>query len=322
VPAVLLGVVWVSFAICCPGNSTFAGDRAPAAFETQAKPPRFFAAHSLLQACPVSVFTGGQPATAGEFAYLRKMGVRTVVSVDAAPPNLQLAKQYGLKYVHIPLGYDGLERSQSLALASVFSRLDGAYFFHCHHGRHRAPAAAACAVVVAGFATSNEAREILEVSETGRQYAGLWESVQLSIPQKPSEAAPPLQESVPVEPMAQSMASLGRLKDEFDAALAAATANQSTSKRLAPESPPNASRSSPSAIALLIKEHFQELSRKEVLPADMATRDFLKLLAASRNESELLYEAVSRSEADMVKAQAVWKRLQTSCKKCHSSHRD
>ncbi|MFK7737068.1 MAG: hypothetical protein AB8B50_13615 [Pirellulaceae bacterium] len=299
----------------------------PAATESLAKPPRFLAAHRLLHNCPVTIYTGGQPRTAREFAFLRKMGVRTVVSVDGAPPNLKLARLYGLNYVHIPLGYDGVERRQSLALASVFDRRDGAYFVHCHHGRHRAPAAAACAVVVAGLATSTEALKILDVSETGHQYAGLWGAVQTSVPRKSGEAAAALQESVPVEPIAQSMASLGRLMDELDVAITAQIASGSTAAtgEATDESAPTSLRSSPSSIALLIKEHFQELSRKEILPEEMATVDFMKRLRDSRDESESLYQAVqqaSRSATDTAKNQALLRRLKSSCKNCHTSHRD
>ncbi|MEM6655987.1 MAG: hypothetical protein AAF596_09305, partial [Planctomycetota bacterium] len=77
---------------------------------------------------------------------LYRQGVRTLVSVDGARPDVALAAEHGLRYVHVPFGYDGIPREARLALTRVARDRQGGVYVHCHHGRHRGPAAA---VVVA-----------------------------------------------------------------------------------------------------------------------------------------------------------------------------
>src|SRR5438128_2288808 len=48
------------------------------------------------------VITGAQPEGPESFQELKELGVKTVISVDGTRPNVELAKRYGLKYVHLP----------------------------------------------------------------------------------------------------------------------------------------------------------------------------------------------------------------------------
>ena len=50
--------------------------------------------------------------------------------------------RYGIRYVHIPIGYDGVPEAQGLRLARAVHDLPGLVYIHCHHGQHRGPAAA------------------------------------------------------------------------------------------------------------------------------------------------------------------------------------
>src|SRR5207302_312223 len=77
------------------------------------------------------------------FRSLRDLGVKTVISVDGAKPDLARARRYGLRYVHVPIGYDGVPEQQALRLARAVRDLPGPVYLHCHHGKHRGPAAAA-----------------------------------------------------------------------------------------------------------------------------------------------------------------------------------
>src|SRR5262245_46397548 len=54
------------------------------------------------------VISGGQPDGELAFAKLKELGVKTIISVDGARPEVELAKKYGLRYVHLPHGYDGV----------------------------------------------------------------------------------------------------------------------------------------------------------------------------------------------------------------------
>ena len=56
------------------------------------------------------VFSGSSPEGRAGFESLHAMGIRTIISVDGAKPHVDLAREQGLRYVHIPIGYDGLPR--------------------------------------------------------------------------------------------------------------------------------------------------------------------------------------------------------------------
>jgi hypothetical protein len=50
-------------------------------------------------------------------------------------------------------------------------------YFHCYHGKHRGPAAAAMAAVITGRATNDQAMAFMAKAGTSRNYQGLWECV-------------------------------------------------------------------------------------------------------------------------------------------------
>ena len=118
-----------------------------------------------------SVYSGGQPE--GEFGFqkLSELGIETVISVDGAQPDVESAKKYGLKYVHLPHGYDGIEEEHAAKLAKAVQSF-GQVYIHCHHGHHRSPAAAAVACVGLDQITPGEGRELLEKAGTSPQYKG------------------------------------------------------------------------------------------------------------------------------------------------------
>lgn len=69
---------------------------------------------------------------------------------NRADPTWRTAK-FGLRYVHLPHGYDGVPADRTKELAKAVRELEGPIFIHCHHGKHRSPAAAAVACVSAGL---------------------------------------------------------------------------------------------------------------------------------------------------------------------------
>src|SRR5262245_11928799 len=50
------------------------------------------------------VISGGLPEGDAAFAELQELGIKTVISVDGAKPDVALAKKYGMRYVHLPHG--------------------------------------------------------------------------------------------------------------------------------------------------------------------------------------------------------------------------
>lgn len=257
--------------------------------------------HNVWQLSP-RVISGSQPENDSAFAELAKLGVQTIVSVDGMPPQLTSAKQHNMRYVHIPIGYDGIDRNSALALTRVAREVAGKIYIHCHHGKHRGPAAAAILCRAEDGRSVKAAREILERAGTGREYAGLWRDVeQFEIP-LPGSALPALRETVALQPLAAAMAKIDRSFDRL--------------KNFSPQQWQALTDASPDAASesLQLSELFLEAVRtssSETMhgqlqhTADLASK--LHKLAGTNQEA-----AVFR----LIDA------LQTNCKACHEAHRN
>ncbi len=125
-----------------------------------------------------SIYSGSEPAGDAAFAALARLGVKTIVSVDGARPDVDAAHKAGLRYIHIPIGYDGIPEPAAAALTRAGRDAEKPIYVHCHHGRHRGPAAAAIACIGIGETRGNDAPAILGLAGTGKEYAGLWRDVE------------------------------------------------------------------------------------------------------------------------------------------------
>lgn len=88
------------------------------------------------------LLSGSVPEGDLGFQTLQKLGVKTIITVDGAKPDVERAKKFSMRYVHLPIGYDGVPADQGLRLAKAVRDLPGLIYMHCHHGKHRSPAAA------------------------------------------------------------------------------------------------------------------------------------------------------------------------------------
>ncbi len=121
-----------------------------------------------------TVYSGSGPDTPEAFDSLAAFDVKTIISVDGARPNLELAHERGMRYIHIPIGYDGMSERERFDLAKAVRDSDGPIYIHCHHGKHRGPAAAAVAMVGLGRMTHAQAETYLHAAGTSESYPGLW----------------------------------------------------------------------------------------------------------------------------------------------------
>jgi len=69
------------------------------------------------------LYCGSEPEGDRGFESLKKLGIKTVVSVDGAKPDLTRAKADGLRYVHIPTGYSGISPQAQAALLEIARRI-------------------------------------------------------------------------------------------------------------------------------------------------------------------------------------------------------
>ncbi|MGN6133767.1 MAG: hypothetical protein ACTHOU_04660 [Aureliella sp.] len=254
------------------------------------------------------IFSGSEPKTAAAMAELAQLGIKTIVSVDGIAPNVVLAKQAGMRYIHVPIGYDGVSREAGRALARVAREVPGKIYIHCHHGKHRGPAAAAIVCRTDDGRTGMAARVILEKAGTGREYPGLWRDVASFQPPPAGAALPPLVERAAVESLPAAMARLDRTFDRLK--LCAASQWQT---------PPDHPDITPAREAVQLMEAFAEAARAS---ADNHTLELRQPLAASRQLADALVRALEAVPADGPQADAAMAKLSASCNACHERHRN
>lgn len=163
-------------------------------------------------------FSGSVPQTDADFALLQKLGVKTILSVDGAAPDVERATTFGLHYVHIPFGYDGIPATNVVRLVRAAQVLTGPVYVHCHHGKHRGPAAVAVMCEgVAGWDASL-AERWMKLAGTATNYAGLYKSAstfQAPTPEMLAAVATNFPSRVAVTPLAGIMVQIDHRWDEL-----------------------------------------------------------------------------------------------------------
>ncbi|NOG55616.1 MAG: cytochrome c [Planctomycetes bacterium] len=121
-------------------------------------------------------YSGGAPEGREGFALLADLGIVTIISVDGAAPDVEAARTHDMQYIHLPIGYDGIEQARVLELtrATRDSIANGPVYVHCHHGKHRSAGAAGAIAVSLGWLTHDEAVARMRVSGTSNDYPGLY----------------------------------------------------------------------------------------------------------------------------------------------------
>lgn len=256
------------------------------------------------------LYSGSQPKTDADFAELAKRGVKTVVSVDGIAPDLKLARKHGLRYVHIPIGYDALSQSAGDSMTHALRSIEGPIYVHCHHGKHRGPAMAAIAGRACGEMTAEQAVEYLKRAGLSPKYEGLWRDVEAYVVPPAEAELPPLLEQAPVEAMVERMAAIDRNVLALEELFA-------SKKPLSDDSWTEADSES-----LLAMEHFVETER-ELPDSNQRSRDdadFLAELARAVEASKLLHEAARGRDRE--RSEAALALLKQTCTDCHKDYRD
>lgn len=256
------------------------------------------------------VLSGGQPDGDDAFRELQELGVRTVISVDGAQPDVAAAARFGLRYVHLPHGYDGISPERAAELAKAVRDLPGPIYIHCHHGKHRSPAAATVACVAAGLLPSEGAETILKTAGTSPHYRGLYEAA-VSARRIDDHVLDALRvefrESADLPRMAEAMVHIEHAHDHLKQFAAAGW-------KPLPKQPDL----DPPHEALLLREHFTELLRTPEVQAQPAA--FARLLKDSQSASESLEAALRRQ--DRKTANSALQLITDRCTDCHGRFRD
>ncbi|MEO6787934.1 MAG: cytochrome c, partial [Chthoniobacteraceae bacterium] len=257
------------------------------------------------------ILSGSQPKLDIAFESLAKAGVKTIISVDGARPDVEAAKKHGLRYVHLPFGYDGIPANRIAELAKAAGPDAGTVFIHCHHGLHRGPAATAVICeAVAGWSPA-QAETWLKQAGTSADYPGLYRAVR--------EFRAPTPEDIARTGALPEVAKTPVLVDTMvaiDEHLDLLKTQQRVGWRMLPEDP----ETRPAHQATLLWEQLRELARTD----DTARRpeDFRKLLTDCERSAATLRETLRASLHDKAGLDRALKQTTQSCAACHKAYRN
>ncbi len=258
------------------------------------------------------LISGSVPEGEEGFQSLKELGVQTVISVDGARPEVERARRIGLRYVHLPFGYDGIPRDQGLRIARAVRDLPGKVYLHCHHGKHRGPAAAAVAHLCLDDRCS-VADAIAEMKRAGTDphYTGLYDApaqIGKVAPADLDRVSADFPEVAPVTALAQVMVDVDQRFDRLKAVKAAGW-----------KTPPSMPDVVPAHEALQLAEQYQEAARLPALaerPAELRTG-----LTEAAEQVRALEQAL-RQGPDATAATKALEAVGQSCARCHAKYRD
>jgi protein tyrosine phosphatase (PTP) superfamily phosphohydrolase (DUF442 family) len=275
------------------------------------------AVHSLEAADLHNVFRygtgvvgGSAPDNEAQFDALAAMGVKTILSVDGATPMVEIAEARGMRYIHVPTQYAGVGTKESLQLAKALRDAPRPIYIHCHHGKHRGPAAAALALVQLGEIDNEVALQLLVDAGTSPSYPGLYACVREAKPVAAATLNDPtiaLPSKATVSGMVGHMAAIDRHFDNIKLLRAM--------EWTVPKSHPDLV---PAAEAGVVENHLRSLlSDKSMLEYDDA---FMHEMRESQILAQLLEDALA--QGDLIEATAQYDRLVASCSRCHDVYRN
>lgn len=258
------------------------------------------------------LINGSQPEGEAAFRALAALGVKTIITVDGAKPDIETAKKYGMRYVQIPFSYDGLPRQKSLILARAVRELPGLIYLHCHHGKHRSPVAVACALIANEGWSNADALAFLKRAGTGANYTGLWDDVRFyhAPSQEELQKAPADFPAIaPVPSLVQSMVQMDELLEHLQAAQNVKTTSQHSNRHPDFEAP---------HAALMLREIYHELQRA---PATQKRPENFKEWLIEGEKSSMELEAALRN-GHTEKAKENLKKINSNCSSCHAIYRN
>jgi protein tyrosine phosphatase (PTP) superfamily phosphohydrolase (DUF442 family) len=250
---------------------------------------------------------GGQPDGEEAFRNLAALGFTTVVSVDGAIPEVELAARHGLDYAHVPIEYSGFEADEELRIVKVVSQARGPVYLHCHHGLHRGPAAAAIARIALDAVPPAQAARDLEASGCSPKYEGLYADVRSFAP--PDAAALAAVGPVPSAVVPRGILEVMTAVDfHWDFVLA----SQKVAWANPPEHPDVATVHEAAILENLLRSLAELQESRDLGP------EFLARAAAARDAAQGLEDALAAGSG----AEPAFQLLKARCDACHEGYRN
>lgn len=258
--------------------------------------------------------SGSAPEGEQGFASLAAMGVATIISVDGAAPDVALARQYGLRYIHLPIGYNGFDEQRQLELvrATRDAIAHGPVYIHCHHGQHRSAGAAAAVAVSLGWLPAEAAVQRMHISGTSPEYKGLYACAAQAAVIDPSriDAVPAdFPEVQRPQGFVKGMVEMDEINEHLKAIEKAGWTTPADHPDLVPVA--EAGR-----LADLLRF---------LAAGDRASRegaDFADRLSADQIIAGQIEDFLAAGRPDPAQLSEQFRRLNASCKDCHAKYRD
>jgi protein tyrosine phosphatase (PTP) superfamily phosphohydrolase (DUF442 family)/cytochrome c556 len=274
-----------------------------------AKPADFDGLHNVVTYAD-GLYSGSAPEGRG-LETLADMGIRTIISVDGAQPEVEEAEALGMRYVHLPVGYDGIDAQRKLELARAVRDLPGPIYVHCHHGKHRSAGAAAAISIALGRLSNEQALQRMKVSGTAPNYTGLYAcatETQIADAGQLDAASKAFPSRWKTTGLVQGMVDIDFAFD-----------NMKAIEKAGWKAPADHPDLVPAAEVGRISHVSRELEDDREVQSQPA--DFLAFLRASTAAAESLEKGLlENASADELGARM--KRLGQSCKDCHTKYRD
>ncbi|MCO6436155.1 MAG: cytochrome c [Phycisphaerae bacterium] len=268
------------------------------------------AVHNVIQITP-KLISGSAPDGDEGFAELERRGVRTIVTVDGAVPDVEAAHRHGMRYVHLPVGYHGIDHERQLEIARVVRDLPGPVYVHCHHGKHRGPAAAASAAVGLGWLTPQQGVVFMQQAGTSENYPGLYQCVAEleAAGQEQLDTAPAdFPEVVPVPGFVKAMAAAQEAYDHL-------VEIRDAGWQFPPDHPDLVPEAEARQLARLLGGLLDDPER-EIHPPDFAEMLGKAGAAAKALEGSVIAGAPVAERTRLLRV------VHESCKACHRTYRD
>jgi protein tyrosine phosphatase (PTP) superfamily phosphohydrolase (DUF442 family) len=263
------------------------------------------------------LYSGSSPDREEGFRSLRKLGVKTIISVDGAKPDVDSARKYGMRYVHLPFGYDGIPRQRVLELAKAVRVLPGPCYIHCHHGKHRGPAAAAALHLCLDEKCSVE-QAVAEMRRAGTDphYTGLYAVPKTLIRPNLAEldrVAAHFPQVAEVCGLAQAMVEIDARWDNLKRIQAAGW-----------KAPTDHADLDPPHEALQVVEHYREASRLEQVrkSSEQFKRSLTDAEERMSNLERVLRGGKKEGNVNRRAADEAFAKAGTACTQCHTKYRD
>ena len=281
--------------------------------------PEFIRSTALQQLFRLSprLFSSSSPDSAASFTELQRLGIETIISVDGAAPDVEGARDAGICYIHLPMGYNGSSASNALSIVKAAQLSGGPVLVHCHHGKHRGPAAAALIAVALHEWNSQQALSWMKTAGNSPDYPGLFAQVASFRPPTETElsnVSTNFSEKATPSGLVEAMVSIDQHWEHLRAV------------QLAGYMPPaNHPDLLPQTESLLLVELYRELQRSP----EMQNRDqrFAQQLRDAEQEARDLHDffkshPATISPAKQRRAADLFTRVQQRCASCHESYRN